>query len=559
VLVVLNDVWPKDAANLPIRRQDLLHPLSRLLVTTRDDDVLGPGQSRDVKLEVFDERRSEEAFYRHAASIAGSEVAISERKQGSGKEWEQLVARCGGFPLALGVIGAWAGGCCEGGDEAWAKLVASAAKLGDRPEIKDVLKLSIDILRGNLLEAFKLLAAIWDGRVFFRDEVVRGLNVVLPETGQGAHVVEELRSRNLLSVEVKEDRERIVIHDLMRQVAADGLEHYGLRRFVVDKRVHVALRPRSTATLSQNLRAEIISVVAEGVPLQPLQDLLLNCRNGPLQMLHFVHALQGLPDLANLAALRILTLRGCGSLRLTLPDMARLAALQTLDPGGRGSQRTLPDLAGLAALQTLDLRNCSRLTTLLGLAGLAALQTLDLRNCRSLTTLPELAGLAALQTLVLLGCRSLTTLPDLAGLAAPPDPGPARVLEPDDAPWPGRPRRPQDPGPGRAQESDDAPRPGRPCRPPDPGPARVLEPDHAPRPGRPRRPPDPGPTRVLEPDHAPRPGRPRRPPDPGPERVREPDDAPWPGRPRRPPDPRCYDCAWLSITALSTVTRNLWL
>jgi hypothetical protein len=23
--------------------------------------------------------------------------------------------------------------------------------------------------------------------------------------------------------------------------------------------------------------------------------------------------------------------------------------------------------------------------------------------------------------------------------------------------------------------------------------------------------------------------------------------------------PSCYDCAWLSLTALSTVTRNLWL
>jgi hypothetical protein len=26
-----------------------------------------------------------------------------------------------------------------------------------------------------------------------------------------------------------------------------------------------------------------------------------------------------------------------------------------------------------------------------------------------------------------------------------------------------------------------------------------------------------------------------------------------------PPGPNCYDCAWLSVTALSTVTRNLWL
>jgi hypothetical protein len=25
------------------------------------------------------------------------------------------------------------------------------------------------------------------------------------------------------------------------------------------------------------------------------------------------------------------------------------------------------------------------------------------------------------------------------------------------------------------------------------------------------------------------------------------------------PEEICYDCAWLSLTALSTVTRNLWL
>jgi hypothetical protein len=29
--------------------------------------------------------------------------------------------------------------------------------------------------------------------------------------------------------------------------------------------------------------------------------------------------------------------------------------------------------------------------------------------------------------------------------------------------------------------------------------------------------------------------------------------------PSKAEQPYCYDCAWLSLTALSTVTRNLWL
>lgn len=103
-------------------------------------------------------------------------------------------------------------------------------------------------------------------------------------------------------------------------------------------------------------------------------------------------ALSGLPDsIGMLTALRVLHLRCCPLLRVSLPGMQLLPGLKELNLSGCINSVILPDaISGLTALNVLVLEGCKSLLTLPeSISCLAFLQRLNMSGCERLLFLPE--------------------------------------------------------------------------------------------------------------------------------------------------------------------------
>eukprot|EP00775_Hariotina_reticulata_P004639 gene4639-4892_t len=143
--------------------------------------------------------------------------------------------------------------------------------------------------------------------------------------------------------------------------------------------------------------------------------------SGPLKNLLWLYlkgmgSLQQLLD-GQLRALRYLNLSDCRCLQQIPDAFGQLEALQYLNLSGCSSLQQLPDTFGqLSALQYLDLSACESLLQLPDAVGkLSALKQLFL-SCCSLQQLPDTFGsLGALHTLYLGYCRNLQQLPSTFG------------------------------------------------------------------------------------------------------------------------------------------------
>ena len=199
-LLVLDDLWRLQDAE-PF---DVLGPRSRLLVTTRDADLLVALAARELPLNIL----SEELALELLASWAGQQRAALPAAA------SEVAASCGYLPLALALAGARVASGAR-----W-ENVASALKRGrleflDHPyrSVFGSLRLSTDALSASHRERYFELA------VFPEDAVIPAAAICTlwghtgaMESAGARDLLLRLHRRALLSR--SEDGERISFHDL---------------------------------------------------------------------------------------------------------------------------------------------------------------------------------------------------------------------------------------------------------------------------------------------------------------------------------------------------------
>jgi Leucine-rich repeat (LRR) protein len=126
------------------------------------------------------------------------------------------------------------------------------------------------------------------------------------------------------------------------------------------------------------------------------------------------------PSIAQLSALKELSLHGCYKLKRFPDTLAGMTSLEKLDLSKSSIASLPPSIGRLSALKELSLSGCYNLTSIPDtLAGLMSLEKMDLSES-SIASLPQSIGhLSSLKELSLSGCNVSMSIPDtLAGLTS---------------------------------------------------------------------------------------------------------------------------------------------
>ncbi|XP_028785851.1 disease resistance protein RPP4-like [Neltuma alba] len=141
VFIVFYDVDNYDPVNNLVGRRDWFKPGSKILITTRDKQVLGTKVDRDAIYERKD-LDSNEAFKLFSSHAFGKDCPVPHSKLG--RLAKKVTHRAKGNPLALIHLGNSAVSGKED-PEAWESLLENLQKSPD-PHINGALKLSLERL-----------------------------------------------------------------------------------------------------------------------------------------------------------------------------------------------------------------------------------------------------------------------------------------------------------------------------------------------------------------------------------------------------------------------------
>jgi hypothetical protein len=212
VLVVADDVAHPDQLNALMGDRSWFGPGSRVIITTRDSDLLREAdqtcQIEELKLD-----ESLQLFSRHAfkdTKPAEDYIELSKK----------AVGYCGGLPLALEVIG----GCLYGKNkDRWESEIDNLSRIPNQ-DIQGKLLISYHALDGELQRAFLDIACFFIG--IEKEYVAKVLGArcrLNPEV-----VLETLRERSLIQFHgciIKDEKqlfgEMVAMHDLLRDMGRE--------------------------------------------------------------------------------------------------------------------------------------------------------------------------------------------------------------------------------------------------------------------------------------------------------------------------------------------------
>ncbi|KAL2341082.1 hypothetical protein Fmac_009022 [Flemingia macrophylla] len=457
VLVVLDDVDDFDHIEKILGTLDNFGPGSRILITTRDKQVLNKAN----EIYPLEKLSSHEALHLFI-SKAFNQV---EHQRVANKLIESVVNYAQGIPLAVKVLASL---LCGKDNKEWKSLLD---KLNTMPckEIYDILKLSFDSLEFKEQEIFLDLACFF----LRRHEPVdvgklKSLLKVDESDCSMAFELGRLKDKALITISgdnivsmhdtlqemawkiardqsIKEDsRRRIRLWDsgdvwkalrngkveAIRSIQID-LEKIKTTKLLAHqfakmselKFLHVESGNSQHGRWFRSLKSKLRYLYWPGYPLKSLPTnflaeelVILKLEGSRTEELDGVKnlvslkevdlsssrcSLEALPELP--PSLKALDVKRC-SLE-ALPELP--PSLITLDVRGCSSLKALPELP--SSFEIVDVRGCSSLETLSGLPP--CLEILHARGCSSLKALPKLPP--SLETLEVKWCSSLMALPEL--------------------------------------------------------------------------------------------------------------------------------------------------
>ncbi|XP_060674354.1 disease resistance protein RUN1-like isoform X2 [Ziziphus jujuba] len=410
VLIILDDVVSSIQLEALIQGYDRLAPSSRIIVTTRNMQVIKKVADRFYKVDGLSHFESLELFHLHAfgknSSIMGYDQMLLER-----------VARyANGNPLALKVLGSFLHSKSK---EEW-EIALNKLKIMPNREIQDVLRISYEGLDDEGIKStFLDIACLFD-QSFTRDQAENMLEASDSFVKLGISV---LMDRSLIENGVIKNELRM--HDLIQQmgrtIIRDEHREPGNRSRLYDAKdiCHVLERAKVTATvecISLNMSTIDRDVKVCHAAFSKMHNLrilqIYTCGrrddikfklylpqgldsylSDKLNYFHWdLYPLKSLPSHFTLENLVELILRGSHLKKLWNHEVQSLPALRRMDLSYSKLLAELPDLSVAPNLESINLESCTSLVQVLSsLQNLQRLTNLNLNGCTKLKDMKEMS------------------------------------------------------------------------------------------------------------------------------------------------------------------------
>ncbi|KAK9205284.1 hypothetical protein WN943_015551 [Citrus x changshan-huyou] len=359
VLIVFDDVThPRQIESL-IRRLDRLASGSRVIITTRDKQVLKncwASQIYQMKELVYTD--AQKLFSQYAFRGGHLDASYTEVTY-------KAIKYAHGVPLALKVLGRH---LCERSKEEWESAMRKL-EIIPHMEIQEVLKISYDTLDDSQKNVFLDIACFLEGE--HRDvgtEAIKGISLDMSKINSEIQINPYTFSKmtELRVLKFYGSKNKCMVHSL-EGVPFTELRYFEWHQFPLK-------------TLNILHWENLVSLKMPGSKVTQLWD-----------------------DVQNLVSLKRIDLK-YSKLLTKLPDLSLARNLEILDLGYCSSlTETHSSIQYLNKLEVLDLDRCESLTSLPTSIHSKYLKRLVLRGCSNLKNLPKMTSCHLRRTLPLLG------------------------------------------------------------------------------------------------------------------------------------------------------------
>ncbi|KAH9781785.1 ADP-ribosyl cyclase/cyclic ADP-ribose hydrolase [Citrus sinensis] len=418
VLLIIDDVADVEQLQRLVGRRDWFGPGSKILITTRDRQLLVAHEVDEEHILDLDVLNNDEALQLFSMKAFKSHQPMGEYMELS----KRVLEYAGGLPLALKVLGSFLIGRSV---DLW-RSALERLKKDPSNKIMSILQISFEGLQDSEKKIFLDVACFFKWKN--RDDVTK----ILEGCGFSPVIgIEVLIEKSLLNVD---GRNILHMHDLLQElgqliVTRQSPEEPGKRSRiwreeevrqggeVVEGIIVNADFPENEVYLSAsakafsqmtNLRLLKISNVQLPRGLEYLSNRLrlLDWRRYPLKCLP-----------SNLQLDEIVEFKMCYSrIEELWKGFKPLNMLRVLKLSHSENLMKTPDFTKVPNLEVLNLEGCTRLREIhQSLLRHNKLILLNLKGCTSLTTLPGEIFMESLKTLVLSGCSKLKKFPDIVG------------------------------------------------------------------------------------------------------------------------------------------------
>ncbi|KAH9782146.1 ADP-ribosyl cyclase/cyclic ADP-ribose hydrolase [Citrus sinensis] len=411
VLLIIDDVADVEQLQRLVGRRDWFGPGSRILITTRDRQLLVAHEVDEEHILDLDVLNNDEALQLFSMKAFKSHQPMGEYVELS----KRVLEYAGGLPLALKVLGSFLIGRSA---DLW-RSALERLKKDPSNKIMSILQISFEGLQDSEKKIFLDVACFfkWKNRDYVT-KILEGCRFS-PVIG-----IEVLIEKSLLTVD---DDNILHMHDLLRElgqliVTRQSPEEPG-------KRSRLWKKEEVRQVLIENTGGEVVEGIivnayfpedevylsASAKAFSQMTNLrLLKISNVQLLDWHR-YPLKSLPS--NLQLDNIVEFKMCYSrIEELWKGFKPLNMLRVMELSHSENLIKTPDFTEVPNLEELDVEGCTRLREIhQSLLRHNKLILLNLKGCTSLTTLPGEIFMKSLKTLVLSGCLKLRKLPRIVG------------------------------------------------------------------------------------------------------------------------------------------------
>ncbi|XP_029128224.1 TMV resistance protein N isoform X3 [Cajanus cajan] len=415
VLLVLDDVNELDQLNALCGSYKWFGPGSRIIITTRDQDILRGRVDIVYTMKGMDEGESIELFSWHAFKQASPKENFTQLSR-------NVITYSGGLPLALEVLGCY---LFDMKVAEWENVLEKLKRIPNH-QVQKKLKISYDGLNDDTeRDIFLDIACFFIG--MDRNDVIHILNGCGLFAENGIRVLVErslvtidnknkLRMHDLIrdmgreivranSLKVLEKRSRLWFHEdaldvLAKETGTEAIEGLALRLSINNA---TCLSTKAFKNMEKLRLLQLAGVRLDGDFKYLSKDLRWLCWHGfPLKYIptNFYQR--------NLISIELQN----SNVQLVWKEAQRMEKLKILNLSHSHSLTQTPDFSKLPSLEKLELIDCPKLSKISHTIGhLNRILRINLQDCISLHNLPRsIYKLKTLKTLILSGCSKIDKL-----------------------------------------------------------------------------------------------------------------------------------------------------